>query len=78
MLNQKHHIIGYEPILGPNHTALVHHMLLHECKFDSNDDIKKWNSYVTENGKACYYDAPIEWEKCLTPIVAWAVGSKGN
>lgn len=77
-LSRKHHVIGYEPILGANHTSLVHHMLLHECKLDANVDVRKWEKYASENGRACYSDTPIEWERCLTPIVAWAVGSEGK
>lgn len=77
-LRRKHHVIGYEPILGVNHTSLVHHMLLHECVLDANEDMKKWEKYVTEDGRACYSDTPLEWEKCLQPIVAWAVGSEGK
>lgn len=76
-LRQKHHIIGFEPIIGANHTTLVHHMLLHECKLEPNVDLQKWDTFSKASGKACYSDMPVDWEKCLSPIVAWAVGSKG-
>lgn len=79
-LKRKHHVIGFEPILGSEHAPMVHHMLLHECRIDDGAaELKKWHSYASEDeGRACYYDAPVEWEKCLTPIVAWAVGSTGT
>ncbi|XP_017770957.1 PREDICTED: MOXD1 homolog 1 [Nicrophorus vespilloides] len=77
-LNQKHHIIGYEPIIGANHSSYVHHMLLHECPVDPRE-LRKWEAYSREDGKACYSpEMPVGWEKCLSTVVAWAVGSKGE
>ncbi|KAF2880698.1 hypothetical protein ILUMI_25476, partial [Ignelater luminosus] len=80
VLQQKHHIVGYEPLIGPNHTSFVHHMLLHECEIPYNmPSIRKWEEFTKENGRPCYSpEMPIEWEKCLTPLVAWAVGSRGE
>lgn len=78
VLQKKHHIISFEPLIGKNHTKLVHHMLLHECKFDDTPNLKKWEAYARENGRPCYEDTAIDWEKCMTPVVAWAVGSKGE
>ncbi|XP_064213511.1 MOXD1 homolog 1 [Tribolium castaneum] len=77
-LQHKHHIVGYEPLIGPNHTTFVHHMILHECELDG-EDVHKWERFSKENGRLCYGPnmAP-EWEKCLTPLVAWAIGSKGE
>lgn len=79
-LQSKHHVIGYEPLIGRNHTAFVHHMLLHECEIQHDvPHIKKWEEFVKEPGRPCYTpEMPQEWEKCLTPLVAWAVGSKGE
>lgn len=77
-LNTKHHIIGYEPIVGEKHQSMVHHMIMHECELDGNSNGQIWENYAREEGgRACYTDMPIEWEKCLTPLVAWAIGSKG-
>ncbi|KAF5270747.1 hypothetical protein FQA39_LY01485 [Lamprigera yunnana] len=79
-LQQKHHIIGYEPIIGNNHTTFVHHMILHECEIKYNvPNLKKWEEFAKNSGRPCYGpEMPIEWEICLTPLVAWAIGSKGE
>ncbi|KAF5296520.1 hypothetical protein FQR65_LT01510 [Abscondita terminalis] len=80
VLQQKHHIIGYEPLIGSNHTSFIHHMILHECEIQYNvPNIKKWEEYVKDSGRPCYGpEMPMDWEVCLTPLVAWAIGSKGE
>lgn len=79
ILNSKQHIIGFEPIIGSNHENMVHHMIIHECELDyRKDDMEKWESYSKEKGRFCYNDMPSQWEKCLTPLVAWGIGSKGK
>lgn len=77
-LQHKHHIVGYEPLIGTNHSSFVHHMILHECELDG-EEFSKWEAFSKEPGRLCYGSnmAP-EWEKCLTPLVAWAIGSKGE
>lgn len=77
-LQQKHHIIGYEPLIGNTHKKFVHHMLLHECTIKDNENLQMWEIFSKSNGMPCYGDVPIEWDKCLAPVVAWAVGSKGE
>lgn len=78
-LQHKHHIVGYEPILGENHRSFIHHMILHECELPENEDLSKWDSYSKEAGRLCYGPSMApEWEKCLPPLVAWAIGSKGE
>lgn len=78
-LQEIHHIIGYEPIVGANHTEHAHHMLLYECELGRFPNINEWESYVRSSGSACYGPfMPRAWEVCLTPVVAWAVGSKGE
>lgn len=77
-LNVKHHIIGFEPIIGRKHSTMVHHMIMHECELDKNANPLIWDNFVKDDGKLCYSDMPAEWEKCLTPLVTWAVGSKGT
>ncbi|RZC38667.1 MOXD1 -like 1 [Asbolus verrucosus] len=78
-LRQKHHIVGYEPLIGANHSSFVHHMILHECELDARDDLSKWDRFSKENGRLCYGPNMVqEWEKCLPPLVAWAIGSKGE
>ncbi|KAJ8981753.1 hypothetical protein NQ317_004933, partial [Molorchus minor] len=77
-LNEKHHIVGFEPVIGYKHSLMVHHMIMHECELGKNGNTPMWDNFAKEPGRLCYSDMPIEWEKCLTPIVAWAVGSKGE
>lgn len=78
-LQQKHHIIGFEPIIGKNHTKSVHHMLLHECEINGLENTAVWEQYAKEEGRDCYTpDMPDDWEKCTTPAIAWAIGSKGK
>ncbi|KAJ8966604.1 hypothetical protein NQ314_003434 [Rhamnusium bicolor] len=60
------------------HSTMVHHMIMHECELDKNANVLIWDNFAKEEGRMCYSDMPPEWEKCLTPLVAWAVGSKGE
>ncbi|XP_076272907.1 MOXD1 homolog 1 [Rhynchophorus ferrugineus] len=77
-LNTKHHITGFEPLIGKKHGNMVHHMIMHECDLPDNSNISLWEKYAAEEGQLCYDSMPPAWEKCLTPIVAWAIGSKGE
>lgn len=53
-------------------------MLLYECAPKSRQ-IPLLEKASKERGAACYSPAmPPEWDSCLTPIVAWAVGSQGK
>jgi hypothetical protein len=70
----------YEPVLQPGNKHYVHHMLLYECvaphQFASTDSI--FQKFVEHSGESCYSPAmPPEWDQCMSPIVAWAVGSEG-
>lgn len=52
-------------------------MLLYECAPKSRQ-VPLLEKASSERGAACYSPAmPPEWDSCLTPIVAWAVGSQG-
>ncbi|CAG9862750.1 unnamed protein product [Phyllotreta striolata] len=77
-LNSKHHITGFEPVIGERHSSMVHHMVMHECQLDDGDDLSLWEAFAKEDGKLCYSNVPNVWDKCLTPLVAWAIGSKGE
>lgn len=82
----KHHIVGYEPlidsrpirngrpILEKNNLSPVHHMVLYECAEDN--DRKQWNEWAEGDG---FFGPtrPGEFGLCVTPIAAWAMGSKG-
>ncbi|KAJ1521461.1 hypothetical protein ONE63_003129 [Megalurothrips usitatus] len=77
-LTRKHHMLGYEPIISPESVRHVHHMLLYECAPKSRQ-IPLLQKAASERGAACYSPAmPPEWDSCLTPVVAWAVGSQGE
>lgn len=77
-LNSKHHIVGFEPTIGKNHSKMIHHMVMHECQLDEDEDIELWETFSRDKGKSCYSSIPSLWDRCLTPLVAWAVGSKGE
>lgn len=71
----------YEPVLHPGNEHYVHHMLLYECvaphQLASPDSM--FQRFVEHPGESCYSSAmPSEWDQCITPIVAWAVGSQGT
>lgn len=84
----KHHVVGYEPIIDSkpmkhgvtiedkNSMSPVHHMVLYECADDPADN-QMWNEWAEENG-AFGPTRPRPWSACVTPIAAWAIGSKGE
>ncbi|XP_063244204.1 MOXD1 homolog 1-like [Bacillus rossius redtenbacheri] len=77
-LQGKHHMVGYEPVLQSGSAGLVHHMLLYQC-VATQQSATILDSHVLHPGAACYSaDMPAAWEQCLTPVVAWAVGSQGE
>lgn len=85
-LQRKHHIVGYQPLIDSrpirngrpivqqNTASPVHHMVLYEC---AEDPDKQWNEWAEGDG-SFGPKKPSEWSACVTPIAAWAVGSKGN
>ncbi|CAH2092791.1 unnamed protein product [Euphydryas editha] len=86
-LRKKHHIVGYQPIidskpntkdktiLEKNTHSPVHHMVLYECAED-NDNLQ-WNEW-SESAGFFGPARPGELATCVTPIAAWAKGSKGE
>ncbi|CAG9564813.1 unnamed protein product [Danaus chrysippus] len=86
-LPTKHHIVGYEPlidsrpirngrpVLEKDNQSPVHHMVLYECAEDN--DKKQWNEW-TEGDGFFGPTRPGEFGLCVTPIAAWAIGSKGE
>ncbi|XP_068081062.1 MOXD1 homolog 1 [Anabrus simplex] len=77
-LSDKHHMIGYEPVLQEGHERYVHHMLLYECAIPPHKTAQ-FDRYVAQEGESCYApNMPQDWDQCLTPVVAWAVGSQGE
>ncbi|XP_050523750.1 MOXD1 homolog 1-like isoform X2 [Daktulosphaira vitifoliae] len=74
-VTQKNHIVGFVPILNPDTHRLIHHMILYECDNGPNT----MERFVTLKGSQCYGDTmPEEWNKCITPVVTWAMGSDGH
>ncbi|XP_034834330.1 MOXD1 homolog 1-like [Maniola hyperantus] len=86
-LTRKHHIVGYEPLIDSrpirsgkpvvekNSLSPVHHMVLYECAEDH--DKRQWSEWAEGEGFYGPY-RPGEWSTCVTPIAAWAMGSKGE
>lgn len=82
----KHHIVGYQPLIDSrpirngvptqekNSLSPVHHMVLYECADDP--DKQTWNDWAEGNG-AFGPMRPRAWSICVTPVAAWAMGSKG-
>ncbi|XP_071439423.1 MOXD1 homolog 1-like [Hetaerina americana] len=81
-LKKKHHMIGYTPILQPGNERHVHHMLFYECtipKQSTRTPEMIFERHVHQSGAACYSPRmPHEWETCITPVVAWGIGSQGE
>ncbi|XP_049876022.1 MOXD1 homolog 1-like [Pectinophora gossypiella] len=86
-LPSKHHIVGYQPLIDSrpirngrpvvekNSLSPVHHMVLYECAEDPDKNM--WNEWADGDG---FFgpNKPSEWAACVTPIAAWAMGSKGE
>ncbi|XP_025190486.1 MOXD1 homolog 1-like [Melanaphis sacchari] len=72
---KKNHIVGFVPLLNDDTRRLVHHMIVYECYGGSNIMEK----YVTLKGAQCYGQGmPEDWNKCVSPVVTWAMGSDGQ
>ncbi|XP_045774439.1 MOXD1 homolog 1-like [Maniola jurtina] len=86
-LTRKHHIVGYEPLIDSrpirngkpvvekNSLSPVHHMVLYECAEDH--DKRQWSEWAEGEGFSGP-SRPGELSACVTPIAAWAMGSKGE
>ncbi|XP_076240540.1 MOXD1 homolog 1 [Calliopsis andreniformis] len=72
---QKHHLIGYTPLVEKANEDLVHHIILYECA----STLPILGQHARIVGAPCYSPTmPREWESCLQPVVAWARGSQGE
>ncbi|XP_053974730.1 MOXD1 homolog 1 [Hylaeus volcanicus] len=72
---EKHHMIGYTPLVEKANEDLVHHIILYECA--STLPILARHARIV--GAPCYSPTmPREWESCLQPVLAWARGSSGE
>ncbi|XP_045500317.1 MOXD1 homolog 1-like [Colias croceus] len=86
-LPKKHHIVGYQPLIDSrpirngkpviekDSLSPVHHMVLYECAEDH--DKRLWSEWAEGEG---FFgpSRPGELATCVTPIAAWAMGSKGE
>nr|CAD7415206.1 unnamed protein product [Timema cristinae] len=78
MLKYLPYYLQYEPLIQRGNEGFVHHMLLYEC-VEAPESTILFESYVSHRGTACYGpNMPAIWEKCLTPVLAWAIGSQGE
>ncbi|XP_046406424.1 MOXD1 homolog 1-like [Ischnura elegans] len=79
---EKHHMIGYTPVLEAGNDRHVHHMLLYQCsvpKQSIHSAQMLYDKHIHQSGAACYSPKmPHEWETCITPVVAWGIGSQGE
>jgi len=82
-LIQKHHIIGFEPIITKDiytKKSTVHHMTLFECTeraFEKNTkDLDLWTKSkgVVCNSNDSNIFSAYNWDSCITPVASWGVG----
>ncbi|XP_070555178.1 DBH-like monooxygenase protein 1 homolog [Ptychodera flava] len=67
-LDKKHHMIKYEPIIQEGHEALVHHILIYQCRSGVDEGYHGF-------GHECYSpNMPANLTQCSSTIVAWAIG----
>lgn len=72
---EKHHMIGYTPLVEKENEDLVHHIILYECA----STLPILGQHARIVGAPCYSPTmPREWESCLQPVLAWARGSTGE
>ncbi|XP_070555179.1 DBH-like monooxygenase protein 1 homolog [Ptychodera flava] len=70
-LDRKHHMIKYEPIVQEGHEALVHHILIYQCRSGVHEDYHGF-------GHECYSpNMPQNLTECTTVIISWAIGGGG-
>lgn len=79
-LEEKHHMIGFVPLIESGHESYVHHMVLYECHVPDDSTDHYFAHHVNGAGARCYSpNMPPEWSYCLaTNTWAWAVGSEGE
>lgn len=81
LLETKHQIIGYKPIIQEENKQWVHHINFFECTvpqhLGSSKDI--FEQFLNHPGEECYTrNMPPEWGQfCITFPITWAVGAEG-
>ena len=83
-IDNKHHIVGFEPIIQKGHEGIVHHMVLFECHFPPEVVAQNVNSAMdaqaeARHGEECRTpNMPLHWNYCVfNAAFAWAIGSEG-
>ncbi|XP_070569758.1 DBH-like monooxygenase protein 1 homolog [Ptychodera flava] len=70
-LDRKHHMIKYEPVIQEGHEALVHHIIIYQCRYDVEDGYHGF-------GHECYSpNMPENLTTCTSAIISWAIGGGG-
>ncbi|KYN19430.1 MOXD1 like protein 2 [Trachymyrmex cornetzi] len=70
-INQKHHVVKYEPVIQPGSHEYLHHMTLYECRGDQAE----LETAAETTGSVCYVpDKPTF--QCNTIAATWSLGSE--
>ncbi|CAG0885313.1 unnamed protein product [Darwinula stevensoni] len=73
--DQKHHLIGYEPLMDEKYPGYMHHVLVYEC----HGHDKEFQQMEDHTGFQCYQaNMPPFLYDCNNVIAAWALGSNGS
>ena len=81
-MNEKHHIIGFEPILTRDTISkrtMVQHMTLFECTggaftSDQLGQLSKSNGLVCNSNNLNTVSGETNWKSCITPVASWSNG----
>ena len=66
-----------EPIIVEKNKLNIHHMILYECRINSNKRAL-FDKFASKKGAQCYSkNMPQSWSSCLSITYGWAVGSEG-
>ncbi|XP_029038861.1 MOXD1 homolog 2 isoform X1 [Osmia bicornis bicornis] len=71
-IDQKHHVVKYEPVIQPGSQKYLHHMTLYECRGDQ----AQLESASKSSGSVCYQSNQPSLQ-CTTIAAIWSLGSEG-
>ncbi|XP_077994651.1 DBH-like monooxygenase protein 1 homolog [Glandiceps talaboti] len=67
-LDGKHHLIAYAPVIQTGHEAIVHHVVIYQCRGPVNE------SYH-QTAHECYTpNMPDDFRTCSSVVMGWAIG----
>lgn len=72
---EKHHMIGYRPVLTPGSEKYVHHMMIYECH-DEQDSASKFHRHVNSGYECNTPNMPKDFRNCRGIIAAWGLGGE--